>query len=235
MTFARCLLALAALTATASAVAHDGSDDPASHTHWWLGLGDVLARPDWYAGASFTQNTFDQLILDDGSFTSAQRDDRSNGVRLFGAVAWRYAAVEVGYADYGEATFSAQSDGSGSFWNAGPVAGSSDISGYDVSVIGRIPIGEAWAVVARAGLLMFDIDSTLSGDLQCCGAGSDASSASGNTFAYGVGAEYALGSWRIGAAYQATSVEDAIFIEYDRDLESLSASVAYVWSGSGRR
>ena len=113
-------VALLALILSGNAWAHD---EAAGHTHWWLEL-----DASWYAGVGLGQSSFKEGLntIDDGSLGSSQRDDSDIGMRLFGGAGFgRYFAVELGYADFGEGSSRAQSDGSGTFWNAGPTFASS--------------------------------------------------------------------------------------------------------------
>ena len=100
-------------------------------------------------------------------------------------------------------------------------------AGFDASFVGRIPFGQNWAVLAKAGVFMYETESKLEGDSQCCGAGAFRNSDSGSDLLYGLGVERAFGRWKLGLGYQLTKVNDGFFA--DVDLKSLSLSAAYTW------
>ena len=226
------IIAIALSTACASAWAHDADADghDSSHTHWWLELGDAVGT--WYAGANVTQSTVEDLgYFDDGSLTQNRKDDKATGTRLFGGMKWRYFGVELGYWDAGEASAFAQSDGSGSVYNAGPQSFAIELGGFDISLMGRLPIGEDWALFAKAGLFRSGVEERIVADLQCCGATTFSGSDDSTETLWGFGVERALGNWRLVAAYQVTQFEDVVF-PTEIDLESLSVGVAYAWGPS---
>lgn len=221
------ILALGVLLAPVAS-AHEAE----SHSHWWLGLGDIFSS--WYAGASVTHSNLGKPfgLVGDGSITSYQTDEEPAGYRVFGALDFRYAALEVGYWDVGEASFVAQSDGTGSFYAAGPQREPQHYSGFDASLIGRVPVGD-WAVFARVGTHLFETDSRFSWNTQADGPITFRQSSSGSEMLYGAGLEYrGIGNWRLIAGYTATKLESSLF-GFEDDATSLSLALAYAWGSSG--
>lgn len=219
--------ALLALAAGNAAWAHDetpaGAHDGTSHTHWWLDLGGS-----WYLGAGVGQGRYDDYALfDDGSFTSDNTDDTGTALRVFGGVdIGEYFALEATYADFGEATSRAQSDGSGGAWNAGPQAAKIAAKGYDFSLVGRLPLTEAWSVFAKVGGSWLDVGFAVSVDAQCCGPVEDRSKHTDEGVSYGGGARY--DGWRparIVAEYGVLPSEVSFFAP-DAELEWIAVSVA---------
>jgi hypothetical protein len=218
--------AVLTLVACSAARAHDGTQEGPPHSHWWLETG---VSPSWYAGAGIGQARFeDYELFDDGSFTSQRTDDTRTALRLFGGLALgEHFAIELGYSDFGEASFRAQSDGSGTNWNAGTQSVEIEAQGYDVSLVGRLPLGE-WAVFAKVGATWWESEVGVSVDAQCCGPIDEVFEDDGQKLTYGGGAQY--DGWRpirLAAEYGVLALEPEIFD--DASLEWLALSVAYLF------
>jgi OmpA-OmpF porin, OOP family len=174
-----------------------------------------------YFGVAINQNTLQDwddvgAALDDGSFTSQKSEDTDNGFRIFGGFGQNpNFVVEIGYSDFGEATFDAQSDGC-CFYPAGPVSADAAMSGIDVSLVGRIPVSDSFDVTARLGMLKwdFEVDARVSG-----GSGSD--SDDGTDVLFGAGLQFAL-SDSVSLRGEFTRYDIA-----DTDLDSLSLSLVF--------
>jgi OOP family OmpA-OmpF porin len=95
-------------------------------------------------------------------------DDSDTGWKIFGGYEFNEnLAVEGGYTSLGDMS------------NMG--AGSrSDISGFNVAAVGKLPINEQIGVFGKAGLFRWSADNTTDGDR------------SGTDLMYGVGAEYKM-------------------------------------------
>lgn len=215
-----------ALAACGAAGAHDGNQDARPHSHWWL---DPDFKPSWYAGAGVGQSRFEGYeLFDDGSFTSRSNDDTGTTLRFFGGLALgKHVAVELGYADFGKASFRAQSDGSGTSWNAGPQSVKIEAETYDVSLVGRLPLGD-WALFAKVGAAWWGSAIAVSVDLQCCGPLDEALTDDGQKFTYGGGAHYdGLRPIRLVAEYGVLALEPEIFD--DASLEWVALSAAYLF------
>jgi len=205
---------------TASAQGEQGG-----HTHWWMEL-----DPSWYAGAGLGQSSFDKWldVIDDGSLGSRNADDRDTGMRFFAGVSFgRYLAVELGYADFGEGSFRAQSDGSGSVWSAGPVAQVVEVEGVDLALLGKLPLTGDWALFGKAGLVSWDVGVGIAGDTQCCGPVAFKADDAGTDLSYGGGVQYdGLGPLRLVAEYGVVRFSSENVIE-DAEVDSLGISIAY--------
>jgi hypothetical protein len=174
-----------------------------------------------YFGLSLGQNTikdWDEVgpALDDGSFTSQTSDDSDTGFRVFGGFGSNENfSFEIGYSDFGEATFEAQSNGC-CFYPAGPVKATASTTGIDLGGVGRAPISESVAIIGRLGLLLWeaDVDATVSG-------GSGSESEDGNDVFFGVGLEFTTSpAMSLRAEFTRYSLDDL-------DLDSLSLSLVF--------
>jgi len=209
--------------------AHDG-EEGRPHTHWWLEMGD--AGTTWSAGATLTSNSLDDwsFASNAGSYSSAKVDNSDIGYRVHAGLDFlKYFGVELGYADYGDASFRGQADGV-SFWNAGPVKEDVSTEAFDLTFTGRLDLGVDTALTARIGALQWKIDESVSGDRQGVGPFDISESDDGTDLQYGVGAEYVgLRPLRVSLGYSRarlganTQMHDAV------TLSSFSASVAYLF------
>lgn len=172
-----------------------------------------------YLGAGFGQGTvqdWDSSVIDDGSFTSIDAEDSDSSFRLFGGIEFNpNFALEAAYVDLGEATADGDSNGC-CFWVPGPVTASLAVSGFEVGLLGKLPVSEAFSVYGRLGLLLWDVDVTL-GDSSLLLSGSD----DGNDIFIGFGAEIAAGG---------SLVVRGDFLRYavdDVDVDTLTLSLAF--------
>jgi OOP family OmpA-OmpF porin len=172
-----------------------------------------------YLGAGFGQGSvqdWDSSVIDDGSFASIDAEDSDTGFRLFGGIEFSpNFALEAAYVDLGEATADGDSNGC-CFWAPGPVTASIAVSGFDVGLLGKLPVSETFAVYGRLGLLLWDADITL-GDSSLLLSGSD----DGNDIFIGFGAEIAAGG---------SLVVRGDFLRYavdDVDIDALALSLAF--------
>jgi OmpA-OmpF porin, OOP family len=217
----------AAVCGTAAAgEPHDGR----THTHWYLEL-----EPRAYVGAAVAQGTFDdwQILQDDGSFTSEAADDKDTGLRLYAGVdLGRYFAAELGYADFGEATHRAQSDGSGSQWNAGPQSESLAFEAFDLTLTGKLPLSADWSILVNGGLLLWESEFRALVDTQALGPFDFRESDDGNSFAYGAGLQYdGLRPVRVAVTYRKAEF-DYEFTDEQVPVRSVAISLAYLFAGS---
>lgn len=227
LAFAACNVAWAQ-EAESDKEAHEGRP----HTHWWLEL-DPGFDFAFYAGAGLGQSRYQTYeIADDGSFTSSRTDDTDTGLRLFGGMGiGKYFALEASYADFGEASFRAQSDGSAGFWNAGPQRTKFAAEGYDVSLVGRVPLTDDWALFAKGGTAWLRVDFAVAVDAQCCGVvqASDEVDNDAEGITYGGGVQY--DGWRpvrIVAEYGVLPF-DVDFFADDGELDWIAISAAYLF------
>jgi hypothetical protein len=209
--------------------AHEGEQHGDSHTHWWLDLDDRLDLS-WYAGAGVGQGRFDGYsLVDDGSFTSQGRDDSGATFRVSGGMGiGKYLALELGYVDFGEASSRAQSDGSSTFWNAGPQSVKVEADGFDVSLVGRLPLTDTWGLFAKGGLTWWEATARASLDTQCCGVVAGTFADDGQQATYGGGVHYdGLRPMRISVEYGVFPSELGSFFEATLDWFAISATYLF--------
>lgn len=228
MKHAAVVVALLLGTCCFTALAHDTDDEGHAkpHTHWWLEL-----DPSWYVGAGLGQGQFDNFqLVDDGSFTSHSNDDGSTVWRVFGGMGiGKYLALEVGLADFGEASSRAQSDGTSSNWNAGPQRVKVDAEGYDAFLVLRLPLTQDWGVFAKVGQTWWEGTTVVALDAQCCGVVAGTIADDGNQVTYGGGVHYdGLRPVRITAEYGRLPLEDSLFLT-DLTLDWIAISAAYLF------
>lgn len=220
-------LALAALVMAGSVSAGEEHAE-GSHTHWWMEL-----KPSWYAGAAFGQSSFEDWRgigdANDGSFTSVAADDSDSAWRVFaGADLARYVALEVGYADFGEATGQAQSDGSGFAFAAGPQSASVDLQAWDLTLVGKLPVTTDLALFGKVGAFAWEATSRVSVITQGFGPIDFASDDSGTDWWYGAGVLYdGLRPLRLVGEY--ATAPYAGFSFEDGNVTSIRLSLAYLF------
>lgn len=179
----------------------------------------AAAQEGTYLGLGFGQGTvqdWDSSVIDDGSFASIDAEDSDTGFRLFGGLEFSpNFALEAAYVDLGEATADGDSNGC-CFWAPGPVTAKVAVSGFDVGLLGKLPVSDTFAVFARLGVLVWDVDVTL-GDSSLLLSGSD----DGNDIFLGLGAEIAAGgSLVVRGDFFRYSVDDV-------DIDALSLSLVF--------
>jgi OOP family OmpA-OmpF porin len=191
------LLALA-LGLAAPAAAQEGG------TYLGVGLGQGSVQ-DW-----------DSSVIDDGSFASIDAEDSDTGFRLFGGLELTpNFALEAAYVDLGEATADGDSNGC-CFWAPGPVTAKVAVSGFDVGLVGRLPVSDTFALFGRFGVLVWEADVTL-GDSSLLLSGTD----DGNDTFVGLGAEImAGGSLAVRGDYVRYAVDDV-------DIDALVLSLVF--------
>jgi OmpA-OmpF porin, OOP family len=166
----RVLIATAiAVTLCPNAVAEQGA---------WLGLAIGDTDLDVVADA-----------LDDGSFVAVSQDSRSTSFRLVGGYDFNANfGVEASYTDFGSATISAVSDGSGSIWPAGPIDADLEATSMNFGVNGYLPFNAQVRAFGRIGIAMRDFDATVNAS----GSGFSGSE-DGNDPYFGIGVEGDMG------------------------------------------
>lgn len=221
------MAAAAFLLAGAAWAEPDGEHCSCDHTH-----GQWNWDPRTYAGAALAQNSFAEWSfmerIDAGSYASRDLDDGGTGYRVFAGLEFlHYLAAELGYADFGGASFTGQSDGSGFFWDAGPQHESVDVEGIDLSLLARLPLVRDLAVVAQAGGLWSRAVRTLRGSTQSSGPFAAENTDDGTSFAYGGRLEYSgLLPLRLAVAYSHSEFEGGGFLS-DPVVETWSLAAAY--------
>jgi len=94
-----------------------------------------------------------------GITSSSQVDDRDTAWRLYGGYQFNpYAAVEVGYVDFGNGSFSSQVTAP----SVGSISGDTKADGVSVALVGQWPIGNAFAVTGKIGAIIWHSESRVS-------------------------------------------------------------------------
>ena len=140
---------------------------------------------------------------------SVSLDEDATGFRLaagYQFIPW--LAVDLGYVDFG--TFKATADDQ----FGTPITAEASAEGLELGLVGRVPIGDKFAITARAGQLWWDSKVVLGGMSQ---------SNSGNDFAYGLGVELALNErFVLTGAWQKFDIENT-----EVDLLSLGVQLRF--------
>ena len=125
------------------------------------------AETGFYAGANVGQSSIDLC----GSIVVAGCDDDDTGWKIYGGYDINpYFGVEAGYADLGE--FTATIPG---------ITATGEYDGIFIDAKGSLPIGDAFSVFAKLGVLFWDVEGS--------GAASGYSE-DGSDLSYGLGAQY---------------------------------------------
>ena len=150
----------------------------------------------WYAGAGAIES---DLGLD-------EFDNSATGWKVFGGYRFtRTIAAEIGYLDTGDAEETIV--GTDVTLNA---------TGSHVSVVASWPIGESFALHARAGFIDWEAELTLSDDVV-----TETSNANGQDLYWGAGATFNLSeSFGLRLEYEVPEIEEV-------DVSSISLSVLY--------
>jgi OOP family OmpA-OmpF porin len=131
----------------------------------------------WYAGFNLGQST----VKDFDCTGTTSCDDKDTAWSIFGGYQFnKNFGVELGYVDLGKATQSGVVPLFGSF------SASFEVTGFEFSGVGTLPISERFSMYGKLGLFMWDLDvkgsSTLTGPVSLSEDGTD--------FTFGIGARY---------------------------------------------
>lgn len=150
----------------------------------------MAADAGFYVGVSLGQSELDSSAGDIKSALEAAGatgvvasvDNTDLGWKLFGGYQLnQYFGVEVSYVNMGEFT----TDATYSTPVGSPVHGSAEGDGGLFSVVGTLPLGEAFAVFGKVGAFVWDVDATASNSF-----GTLDDNYNGTTLAYGIGANW---------------------------------------------
>jgi OmpA-OmpF porin, OOP family len=186
----------------------------------------------WYAGAtageSRTKVNGDSLstqFLDFGySDAQTQTDTRSTAFRAFGGYQLnRYVAVEAGYTDLGTASIRASVVPTGTFERR------IKTTGFDVSVVGILPVTNKFALFARAGAFMSERKTsiTASGDVELlAGVQGNTARQTKATFGAGVTYDFTKNIALRAEASQTRKYADEL-LSQNRNIDTYSIGVQY--------
>ncbi len=118
----------------------------------------------FYFGASLGQSDAKDLDLGpiaDGSVLTGGTDGTDTGWKILGGVkVFRFLNAEFDYRDYGQSSFSATSDGSGTIYSAGAVEASADTTAFGVSAMIVVPAGRL-TFFAKGGVARWRAETTI--------------------------------------------------------------------------
>ncbi len=118
----------------------------------------------FYFGASLGPSEAKDLDLSpiaDGSVLMGATDGTDSGWKLLGGVkVFRFLNAEFDYRDYGQSSFSATSDGTGTIYSAGTVEASADTTAFSVSAMLVVPAGRL-TIFAKGGVARWRAETTI--------------------------------------------------------------------------
>jgi len=149
--------------------------------------------PGFYAGAGIGQAT---VKVDDADF-----DASDTAFKVFGGYNFNdNFAAEVTYFDGGAPgeTFDLGGGDTGRI--------EAEFTGLNLSVVGRIPVSESFALFAKVGYASYDVKARATAF-----GFSDSASDSDNDLSYGLGAAFSFGQFDVRGEYEAIDVSDGDF------------------------
>lgn len=180
-----------------------------------------------YAGATAERAEYSDYtgLRNDGSFSSVDYRKTTSGARLYGgADLSEHLGVELGFSQFGTASFDSQSDGSGSVWAAGPQHWSQKLSSVDLSVIGRTNIVGNIGTFVRAGVVMNRLNSDLDVTTQSVGPIRYSLNKTSYDVGLGGGISYSpVHSLRLSAAWQTVRYHGDDFVSAGQGAEALES------------
>jgi hypothetical protein len=217
---------IAALLASAAAPVLAHETDGRGTVFSWIGDWD----PSFYAGVSLHQGAFEDWSVSQLTrFTTRNEDDSDVGFRLSGGMQIvEHLAIEASYADFGEARFTGDSDGTGPF-APGPVGDRVRADGYGLHLVGRLPVAGNFDLAGKAGVWSLRTEQTASGSLDVGGPFSSRESGSSTEFSYAVALEYTgFGPIRVAMEYEVTDLDAPLTPSAaGSEIRSLGVSLQY--------
>jgi OmpA-OmpF porin, OOP family len=119
-------------------------------------VGGSVGRSDISVDRTKLSDPFLDLGFDSASTTSSDNDTAYRA--YVGYLFLPYVGVEAGYVDLGKFRFRTD------VMPTGSLTGEPRIKGGDLSIVGRLPIGESFAVYGRAGVFAARTNTTYSSD-----------------------------------------------------------------------
>ncbi len=173
-------------------------------------------------GQSKNQDWRGEVLNFDGSVSNIGDENTARSLRFaLGFPTTDYLALEIAYLDLGEVTAEGTSDGSlfpVGGWPAGPVGATVAVDGLDLGLVGRMPVSETFALFARTGVFLWEVESTTKRSN-----GNSRFTDDGDDLFFGLGAEFSLNpSVSFRGEFTRYAVDDA-----DYDSLSLSAILRF--------
>ncbi len=168
-----------------------------------LASAPVVADPGAYLGVSVGDASAEVDGLDNGGGITDELDGSDTSVKVFGGYMFNdYLGVEGAYIDFGNPDD-----------NIFGTNVEAEITGYTVQAIGSVPVGPV-NLFGKVGMISYDADVTIQG----LGNADE----NGEELAYGVGAEFNIGSFAIRGEYEIYDLDDV-----DVDMISIGAVVKF--------
>jgi OmpA-OmpF porin, OOP family len=149
-------------------------------------------QPGFYMGAGVGATK-----IDDEGFDEIDFDDSDTGFKVFGGYSFNQNfAIEATYFDLGE--------GSGGFDDLGDIVNFDvGVSGFGVSAVGVLPLGDTFSLFGKVGYASYDIDA----HVDIVGVGSGSSKESESDLMYGAGGALSFGQFEARAEFEAINVD----------------------------
>ena len=107
-----------------------------------------------FIGGSIGQSDMDEEIAA-GLITSGTVDAKDTGYKIFGGYMFnRNFGIEGAYVNLGEVSYS------GDFFGSPVTGGKVEVSGFNISALGAVPINEQFSVFGKIGLLLWDAEAS---------------------------------------------------------------------------
>lgn len=150
---------------------------------WEFPLGYAFGQAELDGHAGYANDNWN-----DSSFSSFGGGGGESSGRVFvGAYPVPYFGFEYGFVDFGTSKVSAQSNGCCLYF-AGPVTHKLSADGSELSLVGRVPVGQKASVLLRLGQLKWEGEERIDASNGFAEGTDD-----GNDMFYGLGADYRLG------------------------------------------
>jgi outer membrane autotransporter protein len=166
----------------------------------------LYARDGWYLGvdAGWSHASIPKSFWIDGPGVQGRVKNDGPGFQVYGGYQFQpHLALEAGYLQAGQTSFSGFSDGVKSRWAAGTSKGTASISGLRASAVGLWPIGRIVQVYAKGGVLFFDTTTDYRHTINLIDRFHD----NGGSGIFGLGFQARLGrGWNLRGEYQYTKV-----------------------------
>lgn len=160
------------------------------------GAANAAEAGKWYVGGAVGSATIqdypsagsiDGALGSIGITSSSQVDDRDTAWRLYGGYQFTpYAAVEIGYVDFGNASFSSQITAPAT----GSISGDNKAEGVTVGLVGQWPLANSFALTGKVGAISWRSKTRVSANGVAVAESNH--SDSGTDFMFGVGGRFDL-------------------------------------------
>lgn len=183
---------------------------------------------DWYIGANIGSSRADidnrrignQLLNPGFSITSINEDDRDKGYKVFvGYDLSRYVALEAGYFDLGNFSFSSAT------FPAGTLNGELDTRGINLDLVATLPIRSRLSAFARVGVNYAETEGAFSGTAFNGALDSNPSEREANP-KFGMGLQYAF-NHKLAMRVEAERYRVSNALDDKDDVDLLSVGLIY--------